>query len=258
MLQPSSRRLERILLMGPFGAGKSWAWIRLAYWIKTTKSPAKIYLLDTDHAFLAQCDAFDGFEDIVKPLYTNAWKEYEPNMDAALSLCVPGVDWLVIDRADTPWRTVQDEFTERVYGKDLATFFIESKAEQVKTDAKQGYAMDNPYGERWGFINKMYDEYMQKRVLRWPGHQLWCTDVKALGDREPEPLKRVYQRYGLRPTGQPLLGLQALTVLAMQPKTSESWVYSSIKDLHRERPQNEPMKDFVLDYLVKVAKWKLA
>lgn len=257
MLQPTSRRLERILLMGPWGAGKSWSWVRLAYWLQKTQSPAKIHLLDTDHAYLAQCDAFPGFDDVVLQYETNSWEDYNKNTEKALKLCVRGVDWLVVDRADTPWRIAQNVFTEKAFGKDLATFFVEAKKEQVDSNAKPGYAMDNPYGERWGYINKLYDSWMMDRVLTWPGHMIWCTDVKGLGDREPETLKRAFERYGVRPTGQPLLGLQALTVLNMMPK-GDGWAYSSCKDLHRERPQNQDINDWVLDYLIRVAKWKLA
>lgn len=251
-LHTESRRRERILLYGPWGAGKSYSWVRLANWLHKTKSPNKIYLLDADHAFDAQCEAFPEFEEVVVPYRVTEWKHCEEAI-RAFNMQGQRDDWLVVDRIDNAWESVQNSFTEQVYGKNLSTYFVDAKK---RSQDEMANALGGAHGEKWGIINKMYSNFFSQ-VLNWQGHSIWCAGVKGWSDNDDPALVKIYQRHGLRPSGQKDLGKSCLTAIQLQPK-GDGFIYTSVKDLHRELQTGQPMNDFVLDYLVKVAKWKLA
>lgn len=254
-LHTESRRRERILLYGPWGGGKSWSWVTLAKWLKRTGSTSKIYLLDTDYAYEAQCEAFEGFEDVVEAFRVTEWKHYEAGMDLFLLKGKPD-DFLVVDRIDNAWESVQRSYTEQVYGKNLSTYFVQAKVQANAAGNQTSNALGGAHGDQWGIINKMYGDFFTK-VLAWPGHSIWCTGVKGWGENEDPALVKIYQKHGLRPSGQKDLGKASLTALKLEPK-GDGYIYSTAKDLHREDQLSMPLNDFVLDYLVKVAKWKLA
>jgi hypothetical protein len=255
MLEPPSRARERILLIGPWGAGKSTAWATIYDWLRRTESPGKLYLIDTDRAVDRVCPSLpeSQFADV------HEWPEYLTAIDRFIELATRD-DWLVIDLIDKAWSAVQNHFIHEAFGKNAASYFMEWK----KGDSKAGNALADGFGANWQVINKMYDEFMQEKVLRWPGHILACSpadpvklpDRKGEGGDEKEILD-AFGRYGVKPAGQKKLGFQFLSVILLNPKANETWAFSSMKDVKRERPQNQPLTDFVMDYLVGVAKWTL-
>lgn len=252
---------ERIMCYGEYGSGKSYSWVKWAEWMLRTKSSGKVHLLDMDFASARQAEAFVGFEQVVVPYMVLEW----PDIGAAFAKINPvatAEDLLVIDHGDTPWQLVQDWYTEQAFGKDAADFFLD-----FKKAGNTGNPLADAFGTNWQVINKLYNRDFANNFLRFPGHIL--MSVKAEPVRRPDPRKQnapsdspeileMFGRAGMKPRGQNALPFQMLTVLHMTMVRQGEWRYSTIKDLHREYSTGAPLKDFVVDYLVKVAGWKLA
>lgn len=261
MLTQPKRARERILLIGGFGCGKSQAWTQLAYWLRQTKAPSIVYVVDTDHAadrlgsdydkfFLEEggnVEAFDvwDYEEALKAL-KDARQKADKN------------DILVVDLADKLWGWAQDHYISEMFGKDALTFYTEAKEK-----GGVGHPLAGEQGTNWQLINKHYAA-MITEVQRFPGHVIFCTpavpvaqpNAQGKGGDDKE-VRNIFGRFGVRPGGQKSMGFQFFSVLWMlNPKEGE-WSITTIKDLKRTYLVNQKVDDFVMDYLVGVAGWVL-
>lgn len=259
MLTKEKPSRERILLLGAFGSGKSYAWCSVAAWLRRTKSPGRVFVVDTDHAADRLSEGYDDFFSNVVAEDVWGYKEVRAALDKFKKAKPTKEDWLVVDLADKLWQYAQDFYIEEKFGKDAASYYLEEKKAGVSGNPLSQEA----YGANWQIINQQYNSLMTD-IQRWPGHVMFCT--KASPVQEPnqqgkggddKETRQAYGRYGVKPDGQKALGFQFFSVIWMIPKGKEEWVFTTIKDLNRERPQNQPIKDFVMDYLVKVAGWSL-
>ena len=268
------------MVMGPWGAGKSYAWVRIAYWFSKGKEGDKVYVVDTDATVERQSLAFDGFDKVVigkdAPNYTYLISA----LDECLLAAYPGKkiadivrqssmldarksplrdSFLVVDLADKPWEYSQNYYIEEAYGKEAADYYLE-----FKKAGKGGNALADAYGTNWQIVNKHYDHYMN-RVLKWPGHLMLCcpadeirqADSSGKGGEQDKEILSAFGKYKVKPAGQKRVGFVTMTNLLLNPVGDEKWKYTSMKDLHRERPKGAEIKDFALDYLVKVAGWRM-
>lgn len=248
---------ERILLFGGFGSGKSYAWVKIAEHNYNSKNGSKLYILDTDHTALQQSIAFDGFEEVVKWRDIFDMKELKKSTVDMTSIATKD-DWLVVDLADKPWVYAQDDYTERAFGKDAEDFFVSWKAQ----GGTGGSALASEWGSNWQVINKIYNAWITD-VFRFPGHILFCAASKVVkqpdnqgkGGDDRQTLD-TFGKFGFKPAGQGNLGFQMMTVLAMANKGgSDDYIFTTVKDLHREKKMGAPIKDFVTDYLIPIAGW---
>lgn len=258
MLHPPTRIRERVLCIGPWGAGKSTAWGMTWQWLQRTKSDAKMFVIDTD------MNAARVAPDLPEENVADVWS-YNEHIEAITRFRKVGTknDWLVVDLADRSWQAAQDHYIEEAFGKNAATYFLDWKKNAA---GKGGSALSDAFGSNWQVINRLYNEFIFG-VIRWPGHIIACAPAEpvTLPDRKGEggddkDVLDAFGRYGVKPAGQKRLGFQFPTVLLMNPKGQEQWAFSSMKDVglgeaKRERPQNKPLKDFVVQYLMEVAGW---
>lgn len=259
MLTKPTRARERILLMGSFGSGKSNAWCTVAAWLRRTKSTGRVFVVDTDHAADRLAEGYDDFFNNV--VAESVW-DY-PEAKAAIAKFrksdPTSEDWLVVDLADKLWQYSQDYYIAEIFGKDAATYYMDAAREGVQGNPLSQEA----YGVNWQRINQQYFSLMND-IQRWPGHILFCTpaspvqraNAQGKGGDDKDTVQ-IFGRYSVKPDGQKQLGFQFFTILWMIPHGNEEWRFTSVKDLNRERPQNAPMKDFVMDYLVGIAGWTL-
>lgn len=254
MLQPPSKARERILLIGLWGGGKSQSWADIHAWLRRTNSNARMFVVDSDFAHDRVCP--DLPEDDVRDVY-----EYQEYVDAVAHFRSQATadDWLVVDHISKAWDATQRYYIEQAFGKNKSTFFLEHKSA-----GGDGSPLADGYGSNWQVINALYADFMTP-VKRWPGHILACAPA--------EPIKRpnektgkggddkmvidAYGRYGIKPGGQKMLGFEFLTVINMIPKSDETFAMTTIKDVKRDRPQNQVVKSFTLNYLCKIAGWTL-
>lgn len=251
---------ERILLIGGFGCGKSYAWCTIALWQRRSKSPGRVFVVDTDHAVDRLSEGYDEhfFDNVI---HRDVWdyKETKKALEDFAKESPTREDVLVVDLVDKLWTWSQEHHISEKFGKDAVTYYVEhAKA------GKDGHPLAGDYGMEWHYANMHYGALMTM-IQRWPGHVILCAPAdpveqpnaagKGGDDKE---VRSLYGRAGVKAKGQKALGFQSHTVLWMidaSKRNEPEWRFTTIKDLHREHVTNVPMKDFVMDYLIAKAGW---
>lgn len=257
MLTSNDPAGERILSMGLYGSGKTKSWADVAKWYRTTDTPGMFYVLDTDNTTLRTLTAYEGWEANVVRQDVPDWETLTRLTDNFFENATRD-DWLVIDSIDAAWTGVQDYYTEQVFGKDSADFFM-----QAKLAGQAGHPLADGFGQNWQVINKLYQRWIGK-VIRWPGHVYACTPAQAVVEPnasgkggDSREVRETFGRYGVRPAGQKALGFQFHTVLLMQSPAKDEWSITSVKDRSRELLLRAPVIDFTMSYLLAVAGWQV-
>lgn len=250
-MEPTQGR-ERILLMGGYGVGKSFAWSKIADW-NYKRDGGKVFVLDTDMASDRMRVAFpEAFDSKVVSYDLIEWPDYKTSLEKAYSEGKPQ-DWLVVDLIDKAWEAVQAYYVDQVHGKSIDNYFLEARKRSAAGNPLDGWA-------DWQFINKLYQAWIMK-VLRWPGHVLCAAPAEPVildgKNADSEEIRNTFGRLGVKPKGQKSLPFQFHTVLYMQQAKGEKWVMNSAKDRSRELLKKKEFTDFVAAYLVGVAGWKL-
>lgn len=271
-MYPSSNVRERILAIGTWGTGKSEAWFRIADWHARNGSPARFFIADTDmysaDRILEELGTGDeiGLDGLTFRKYGNCYVydvvEWEHAVKFAkfCSRAAFGNDWTVIDMIGPLWTLVQSAYTEMVYGKNIADFYIEAKkadlAKKAATGKSSGHVMADAYGSNWQVINQMYGQFTTN-LLRNRGHIFACSPADKV-DRENDSTEVVetFGKFGYKPVGQKHLGHMFHTILLLN-NTPKGYTYTTLRDRKREMKVNAPLNDFVLSYLVPVAGWKM-
>jgi hypothetical protein len=248
VFRPSSARRERSLLFGAMGTGKTNALVSILHRIRASGSDAQCFWLDTDNV----ADVYGVEEEgaIVYPVWE--WGDYVRALDSAWAKVNNPEDGrcedcLFIDRANLAWPYVIQDWIGRTQGKTMEEFFAKS--------------VDTAYKDvSWNQVNTAYDGVMKRAFLRWPGHVFVTAseeDVKREGTWADSAKVQADFRSGKKPAGQKDLAYQLLSVIWMQEKRSGEYVYTSIKDLRREKPVGAEVGDFSVSYLADIAGWEL-
>lgn len=252
---------ERILLMGPYGAGKSFAWTQIAEWLDRTQSDAKVFVLDS----LATAERDAGHLTNVYVYDWSSWAELEQHTDDAIRFATRGVDWLIVDLITTVWDVAQSHYIERVMarpGERASTWRLDWRAE-----GGQGHPLvgAEAYGMNWSHIKAYYYDWIN-RIIRYPGHLLVCASAEGVVKADPknpnsrsDPIEILHEfgPYGYKPKGEKTLAQPFHTILMLNHPKPNEWSFTTIRDRRRERIVNEPLQDFVVQYLVKVAGWEI-
>lgn len=264
---PNLRR-ERILVCGLSGSGKSTTWLTIAEWLHKTKSTARVYVIDNDHAWEAARPE-DGHLDSVVVWY-EAYNHAEHRAALRDANSKAGRDdWLVVDMTDKLWTIAQNDYWVMAYGKEIDEIFLDSKI--------ANFNMAGDYGSNWGVINKLYDS-MFGQVHKARCHVLCVTSAEPVKQSsKPAEAKmndapdviREFGRLGWKPTGQKGIRHPFHTILLMQD-TPSGYTLTTMKERNpagvvaRPYLKNETIGKhdgggigFVMGYLVKVAKWKM-
>lgn len=259
MLRPDSpnARREKILLMGSYGTGKTTAWLNIAKWSHQTQSPSRFYVLDSDDAvgaFLepgsqyAHLDARAGGNVHFTPVFE--WVEYETTLRNYAAKAGPD-DWLIVDFISTAWDAVQEHYVDQIFKADIAEFFLEArKALKGATGALDGW-------KDWSVINRLYRGWVNTLVHRSAGHKFLTAMTEPMREGEDKANKATYSAVGVRPKGQKHLGHIPHTILYSQMVRAGEVFLTTVKDRERQVLEGAPIKEFTIDYLVKVAGWKL-
>lgn len=263
---PTSRR-ERILLFGLEDGGKSTTWLQIAQWLHRTGSPARVYAMDSDMVANWAPDVYPNFDHNVTAYDTYKWEEYKEALSKAESDYDPARgDWLVVDTGDRPWAAVQDWYTRVIKEVEVENWVIE----HAKSDKFKQHPLTGEYGMNWFYINDQYNRWFQP-IIRWRGHVLVCCHEKPLarasGEKGERPddkeLIQLYDKVGVRPEGQKGLSLPMQTVIRLSNNIARvgsgkiERKLTTVKDKGRDVMQDKAWGDFVVDYLVDVAKWEM-
>lgn len=253
---PSPRR-EKILLMGPFGSGKTTAWLNIAKWSHQTGSTAQFYAIDSDGALEAFLQPGTQYAHLDANLPGGnvhwatvfEWTEYKAALDKFGPLLGPE-DWLIVDFMSNAWDAVQDWFVTEMFKSSPAEFFLEARKAKAGGNPLDGW-------KDWQYINKEYKGWAKPLLYKMPGHRFLTAQAKPIGDADDKSIRAIFGAHGVRPTGQKEMGHQVHTVLNSQVVRQGEVYLTTIKDREREPVEGLKSTEFALDYLVNVGGWQL-
>lgn len=250
MLSTTGRN-ERILVCGKDGSGKTKSYWDIAEWLLRTESPAQMFVLDPDYKAkfdprypLPNVHVYDDLEH---------WQDYKQAAIKIREQAEKGRgDWGVVDMMHKVWDGAQAGYVEQTFGVDIDDFYVAWR----KTDADGGNPYNADWGKDWQAINRLYDAFMFQ-VTRFPGNVFMTTAVDIVQEKEKDKeVLRRYSKYGVKPAGQKRLGHVPADLLWLQ-ETNTGWSMTQMRGTGREGFKNEPVSDFVTDYLIGKAGWKL-
>ncbi len=282
--------LERILTMGITGSGKTFQWMKLARALKPTGSKFRCLDTDNDKDYMLKTQFPDLLPANGGNVYVHSayeWSEYEQGvawvkqkgitpevlakMDKYLQVAyntpIKPIDWVVTDKVNNAWSTVQRHFTTEVFGENMGEYFLQVRREMqsgIRKTAKGGMPsspiMEGFDGWKdWSVINKLYDDWILPIIYRVKCHVYAATDVAKLDkgtDKDPVVLN-VFGELGYKAAGQKALGGQHHTILLFVPGT-DIWYITTVKDrAGRLYFKRTPMSSFYMQYLVTKAKWPM-
>ena len=255
MLRPTRvPPFERILAFGIFGSGKTYAWLKIAQWAHKTKSPARFFVIDTDAAVerMLWSEEFKDVADrvIVRPVFE--WPEYVEALNEFLQQATEH-DWIIVDMIGSAWDAVQSYFVDEVFEKDIGQYFLEVRKAR---ENKKNLAPFEGWKD-WPVINKLYLTWATKLAYQARCHVFVTTQEDRVTEEDEKQIQTLFGGLGFKPKGQKQLGHQYHTVLRFHYARPGDWRVTTIKDRQRPMLDGQPVKDFVLDYLVKVAQWRL-
>lgn len=269
---------ERILLMGGMNSGKSTCWVNWAEQLQKSSPESKVFVCDTDFATERMLGGwYEGTEEYCgikwekyKNVYAHIpvlWDEYLAFSDFAKRHPTKK-DLVVVDMVDKPWEAVKENFVEKVYGQQLDEFFLEKKIGSVESKKQAGNPLGDAHGNSWDIINKRYRRFQNDVFYYCKAQIVGCTPAAAVNmedqDRggDSKEIKNLYGKYGYKPVGQKGLGHLFHTILLLKDERKGHTVTTvkerDIKGFEKRRElQGEVYEDFVMDYLVLVAGWRL-
>jgi hypothetical protein len=249
---------ERILAFGPAGSGKTSNLLHVAKMLKLSGSDAQVHIGDSDYALprmlVGQYSDLDNvhFHPLIK------WSDYE-----ALAAIAPKLrpqDWLGIDVIGSAWTEVQDHFAREVFNDSIANYFLDVRKQQGRDAGKSLGALEG--WTDWQVINAMYRQWITDCLFRIHANVYATAKSDNLSNpnkpTEDITTRQMFARFDQKPIGQKDLPFQFHTVLFVTRDPRGNFIINTIKDRERTELRGATVSNFVTDYLVKIAGWKLA
>jgi hypothetical protein len=254
--------LERIFVYGAPDTGKTTGWMQIAETLRkggATSDDIRFWVLDTDYTVSRSLEEYPE-------LARSRMVQYEVAPDwgtAAGALKDFGVlvqgrpnDWIVVDMINPLWDMAQENYIERVFGKDADEFFAQHRLAQKRGGALDGF-------KDWSVINRFYNTRVAEVLKRAPCHVYAVASGKAVSsDLDSKLIREQYQAVGTKPAGQKDTTHLYHTVLLARKRAggtvdSPIWTLTTIKDrAGRKRLAQVESSNFAMSYLVRVAGWR--
>ncbi len=276
MLRSGKNLTERILLIGAEGTGKSYDWLKIADLAQRTGATTKFYCVDTDNAIRRMlAEEFPHLTNVELTIAID-WEEILAAVRKYVKTVGPE-DWLIVDMFGPSWDEVQDFYTNEVWGQDFGSYMLEVRkqiehvkkeydakvAAGQKVDPKKDAPPSSVYEggfqgwKDWNVIKAIYRP-LTKAIMKCPCNLLCTAQTDMFNQSEDEKsLRMMYAGYGVKPRGEKRIGHLFHTVIWVQHPQPTLWWASTIKDRGRKILQGDRLNNFAVDYLVKVAGWKL-
>ena len=248
-------RSERLLICGREGSGKTKAYWDIAEWLHSTESPAQVFVIDPDQK--ARFDPRYGLPNVHIFDELESWKDYK---EVIIKVREQGVrerdDWIVCDMMNNIWDAAQAGHAEMTLGKDMDDLMVEWRKGAIEKGDSGGSVFSSGYGADWQVINALYKKFMF-HLVRFPGNVFMTSalDTVTQDEKDAETIRR-YSKWGVKPAGQKRLGHVPADLLWFK-ETANGWDMTQMRGTGREAFKNEPLSDFVQNYLVRHAGWQL-
>lgn len=267
-MRPPITALERLLVAGPQGTGKTRNILKIA-----ARCPDDTFwVIDTDDSYprmmeeglrRGELPELPNVHILDVPSEEPTWASAEfPDFTKALKELRSEVsrdDWLVMDQGAPTWDAVQDYFTERVFDSNIEEYFLEVRIEKEKAKKKKG-ADSKSLGAfegwmDWPVINKLY-RVLHKEITTWPSHVYMTAEVTQVSKEDDRDDRKTFGPYGVKPRGQKRWPYIVQTVLLTAKKRAGVYTLTTVKDRERPELEDEEFEDFAVDYMMEVAGWQ--
>ena len=187
---------ERILIYGTGGAGKSESCLSIA-----RSCPGTVYVLDNDADWARALSMNPDVDNVT--LFEFSKRDFMGMLECLRDLKgeVAEGDWVVIDSYTPLWEAAQNEFTERMFGKDLTELFVSYRRqmEATKSDDKNVQPMDG--WKDWPVIKRLLSDTTQA-ILEMPCHVIMTGEAKAVDSKmDKGELLEMFEFCGAKPIG---------------------------------------------------------
>lgn len=253
-LVPGGLGRERLLAYGSEGSGKTFGAFSVM-----DKVPGRFFYLDTDQTVIPFLDG-ERFAHLQDRLTFEEPDGFGAAVEFVEKCQQEGAaeDWLFIDRSDWLWDEAQAEFSDRVFGVDIDEHLMQYR-QTWQAQANEAKKAGNPFDgfTDWTVIKKRHQRII-KAVLKFPGHvYMTAAEKKLIQGMEDQNTTRSYGAMGFKPAGEKNNGHAMRSVLRFQGNNPATWRITTAKDRERQQLDGVGVSNFALDYLVKVAKWKV-
>lgn len=267
---------ERIHLFGPPKIGKTHQLFVIAKWHQTLGSDAMFYGLNTDTSWevLKFNPEFQKLENIIWE-DCNYFQDFIDHVRAFHKKLRPQ-DWLVLDLADHAWSASQDEYARAKAKQGGVQLEDMGDLWNVSDSVKDGkYPIE---GWDWGMPNARYRTLANNYILRGAGHRLIIAGQAKLQEptprmqeKEDETTKKtreMFKHLGVHPAGQKDDPFRYHTIIHVDSNGEKKQKMATAgerwgnrrwlgRKLGNGSVRDEPIEDFFMDYLVKIAGWSM-
>lgn len=271
--------LERLLLFGGEGAGKTRAVLDIAKWAAKRDQTPTFYWMTSDRGvegFFVPGGQYEQASLLVEdhPVSLIDWDTWLKAIasigksvarNPAIKDMEPTeIPWLVIDLAEAAWSAAQSAHIDRVAGQNISDYWL-GQAKDTRNESS-GWAVFEDMN--WTVINRLYAE-LSNFFINFPGHVALIAGEKPVSkDRQGNMTEQDrnigawFGREGYKPNGQKDLAYHGRSVVRMvaPARAGGPWTMSHLKDIEgrvgREEGLDGAWKDFMISYLHKVG-WKL-
>ena len=248
MLKPGLPVRERILSIGAYGSGKSYAWLSIAQMVQATGSPGRFFVIDSDAAIQRMlATEFPDLDNVtIFPVFE--FDQYQQAAATAQQAAGPD-DWIVVDLLDMAWDAAQSYFISSIFEENMSDYFLQQRKGNSR-NALDGW-------KDWSVINKMHAQFMNTIVHKSKANVYAAAKVNPIYDTEDDSIRAMFGAFGVKPGGQKHNGHAFHTVLLLSVIRPGEWKISTIKDRGREALINADLTNFASDYLLNQAGWEL-
>lgn len=256
---------ERLLFMGGWKSGKTYAHLSIAKLHQQRKSGATFFIIDTDHT-INEMIGYPPFENLENVVYEEP-EDWESLVDVTKRFRAkirPG-DWLVVDMISPCYEWVQQYSTREVFGQDKDILLAKAIAKQMVEKRLDSAAQANT-GQAlldvvpWPVVKARYGPWSTS-LISHPGHVIFVSGQKEIYAKEKGAAKEQFGGEGIKPDAQAYTGHLVNDVIWFRaPKPGEPPRLNTIGIGARGgRPvlKGESVKNFALDVLVRRYGWKL-
>lgn len=241
---------ERILVYGQPGSGKSYAHLKTA----EAYPGSKFHVIDTDDSILRMLDGEFAHLSNVEAYPAQNWLGCCKALDD-IRPKITSKDWLVVDMLDSAWDFVQSFFVEEIFGKDIASYFLQVRRE-LKGGASSLSALKG--WTDWSVINKLYQGWINEISYRLPCHIFCACKATAVRSEDEPAIRDLYSTFGARPEGEKRNTYRVHSVFLLT-HDRDGFYMSTVKDRGRIRLENTPLtpgQNFATKYLQLFAGWE--
>jgi len=266
---------ERVLVMGPYDAGKSHQWLTMAKWLRPTG--AQFYCIDSDDAIEYMLKEKKQFQGLSAKdggnVHVHAAYEYDEFIAAQKKIAplVVPQDWVILDMMEMPWKKTSDYFVLKLHEETKAEYLLDARKKMLavgdKTSkGKEAQLLSTALQGRkdWPVINAFYDEFIMPIVYQWKCHVYATTRADEISkDDDPETIS-LFKGIGLKPAGQKALGHQFHSIFLFthtrgtKQRPKGTWHITTVKE-RGDRPYffEETLTDLYMQYMVDRAGWDI-